>query len=100
MAKKTRKQRLIAFLRREYHIPVPDNQVGKTLRKPVKGPRFWQKFVGYVRDSWTELRKVTWPGRKESIRLTIAVVVFTGVYTAYTSVVDFGFQQVVEQLFL
>ena len=39
---------------------------------------------------WSELKKVTWPTRKEAIRLTILVLIISGVIGAILSVIDFG----------
>lgn len=100
MANKKANSKKKPFLKREYHLPLPDNKVGEVLAKPVKGPKPWQRLVAYIRESRNELKKVTWPSRRESIRLTIAVFVFTALFAAYTSVVDLGFEQVVERLFL
>ncbi|MEG3582471.1 MAG: preprotein translocase subunit SecE [Chloroflexota bacterium] len=40
---------------------------------------------------WNELRKVTWPSRKEATRLTILVLAISGVIGAILSLVDLGF---------
>ena len=40
-----------------------------------------------------ELKKVTWPTRKEAIRLTILVLIISGVIGAILSVIDFGFAE-------
>ena len=42
---------------------------------------------------WSELKKVTWPTRKEAIRLTILVLIISGVIGAILSVIDFGFAE-------
>ena len=71
--------------------------------KPVRKPlRVASKFilVGYLNRSWQELRLVTWPSRKESRRLTFAVLVFAVVFGAAIAGVDWGLDKVFKQLLL
>jgi preprotein translocase SecE subunit len=42
----------------------------------------------YFINSWRELRQVTWPSRKETWRLTLAVFIFAVVFGALVSGVD------------
>ena len=42
---------------------------------------------------WSELKIVTWPTRKEAIRLTVVVLIISGVIGAILSVIDFGFAE-------
>ena len=44
----------------------------------------------YLRSSWQEIKLVTWPGRRESIRLTVAVIGFAVVFGALVASLDFG----------
>lgn len=44
----------------------------------------------YVRNSWRELKLVTWPTGKQSRQLTFAVVVFSLVFGVIVFVVDYG----------
>lgn len=59
-----------------------------------------KESVGYIKGSWRELRRVTWPGRKEAWKMTFAVIVFTILFTAYTTGLDFILEKVVRQIFL
>src|SRR4051812_21363924 len=47
-------------------------------------------FPAYFRNSWRELRQVTWPNWRESRQLTFAVLVFAIVFGATIAVVDYG----------
>lgn len=47
-------------------------------------------FIGYFKNSWKELREVTWPGRKETWQLTFAVFVFAIVFGLLVTVIDLG----------
>jgi preprotein translocase SecE subunit len=57
-------------------------------------------FASYFRGSFRELRLVTWPGRRESLRLTSAVLVFAIVFGAIVAGVDFGLDKLFKELVL
>lgn len=62
--------------------------VWKILRKPFR-------IIGliilprYIRNSWKELKLVTWPNWKTSRKLTTAVIVFAIVFGITVAIVDF-----------
>ena len=64
----------------------------KTLGSVVKVIRRIGQLIipKYLRTSFDELRKVTWPGFKQSRRLTYAVLIFAAVFGASVAVVDWG----------
>lgn len=71
----------------------------------VKQPLKWLKKLRprvpkYFRESFAELKKVTWPGRKESWKLTLAVFIFTAVFTLIALSADFVFEKLAERLYL
>ena len=78
----------------DINIPLPKNRLGKWLA------RDGHITPKYFRDSYAELKKVTWPSRKETWRLFIAVSIFAIVLAGLIAVVDFGFEKLVERLFL
>jgi preprotein translocase subunit SecE len=49
-------------------------------------------IVRYLRETWFELRKVSWPTRKEAVNLTIIVIVVTTFLSIILSVMDWIFQ--------
>ena len=57
-------------------------------------------FLRYFRESWQELRKVTWPGRRETLQLTFAVFVFAIVFGLMITIVDYGLNKLFEQILL
>jgi len=57
-------------------------------------------FPRYFRNSWAELRLVTWPNWRESRQLTFAVLVFAVVFGAAIAGVDWGLDKVFKQLLL
>ncbi len=44
----------------------------------------------YLRNSWKELRLVTWPNARQSYRLTYAVLIFSVLFGVVVAVLDFG----------
>jgi preprotein translocase SecE subunit len=54
----------------------------------------------YLRDAWHELLQVTWPGRKETLRLTTAVIIFSVVFGILIAITDFGLDKVFKKVIL
>jgi preprotein translocase subunit SecE len=49
------------------------------------------KLKAYFAESYKELRKVNWPTRKETTRLTIVVIVFSLVIAIFLGLLDIVF---------
>ncbi|HSH18184.1 MAG TPA: preprotein translocase subunit SecE [Candidatus Saccharimonadales bacterium] len=49
----------------------------------------------YIRNSWRELRLVTWPDRRKTFRLTYAVIVFSVAF----GLIVFGVDSVLDRVF-
>lgn len=54
----------------------------------------------YIRNSWTELRQVTWPDRRTTWRLTWAVIVFSVIFSIIVAIVDFILNKIFKELIL
>lgn len=54
----------------------------------------------YFVNSWHEVKQVTWPGRKETWRLTGAVFIFAVVFGASVALVDKGLESLFRQVIL
>ncbi len=80
--------------RKEYYLPLPNNKAGRFLN------RRHHFFPRYFRDSWRELKMVTWPGRRESWKLTFAVVTFAVIFGLLVSIVDFGLDKLFRKVIL
>jgi preprotein translocase subunit SecE len=52
----------------------------------------------FVEESWSELKKVTWPTREQTRNLTVLVFVISAAVGAYIAVFDALFTWVVGQL--
>lgn len=71
-------------------VKIPSNPVTRFLGRIGRAIR---KVLGwlvprYFANSWREVRLVAWPGRKETWRLTLAVVIFAIVFGAMVAGVD------------
>ena len=49
----------------------------------------------FFSDSWTELKKVKWPNRKELTSYTIVVMATVVVVTIYFAILDYGISELV-----
>jgi preprotein translocase SecE subunit len=54
----------------------------------------------YIRNSWKELRQVTWPTFPMSIRLTFAVFIFAVVFGLIVFFIDLGLEKIFKQVLL
>lgn len=54
----------------------------------------------YFRESWKELRQVTWPNRRETWQLTLAVIIFAIIFGLLVAAVDYGLDKVFRKLIL
>ena len=52
---------------------------------------FSTRFIG---ETVSELRRVTWPSREETIRLTIMVIAVAGAVGIFLGLVDLGFSRI------
>lgn len=52
----------------------------------------------YFREVWSEIQKVTWPTRIQTIKLTIIVLAVSAAISAYAFGLDLTFQFLVKQL--
>ena len=53
------------------------------------------RLVRYFRETWFELKKVSWPSRREGFNLTLMVIVVTTFLSIILAVIDFGFEKLV-----
>jgi preprotein translocase SecE subunit len=54
----------------------------------------------YFRNSWKEIRLVTWPNRRDSRRLTLAVLGFAIVFGALVASLDYGLSHLFQSIIL
>ena len=59
-----------------------------------------RKFINYLKESYTELtKKVTWPTWEKLQSSALLVLVTTLILAAVISVIDLGFQWMMEQIY-
>ena len=63
---------------------------------PIPG-RGARAFLG---ESWSELKKVEWPGQRQLVSATVAVIIAIAVVGAYLWVADAAFSRLVRDLIL
>jgi preprotein translocase subunit SecE len=56
------------------------------------------QFRDYFEQSKAELKKVTWPTRKETVATSIAVVVLVVVMALFLGLVDMGLAKAIEKI--
>jgi preprotein translocase subunit SecE len=54
----------------------------------------------FIGDIIGELRKVTWPSRRDTVRLTIMVIIVCAVVGLFLGALDYGFSELVAKLLL
>jgi len=87
-------------LRRLAVVGRPFNFLGKL--------KIWKPFAWlarhivppYLRNSFQELRQVTWPGRAQTFRLTRDVILFALVFGIIVGIFDFGLDKLFKQVIL
>lgn len=84
-------------------LKAPVGKLASPLRKAKQGKagkvgRFL--VPKYFRNSWRELREVTWPDRRQTIKLTFAVIAFASVFGFVIAIVDFALDKIFRQLLL
>ena len=57
-------------------------------------------FPSYIRNSFKELKLVNWPSRRESRRLTFAVIAFAVVFGALVAGLDYGLGKLFKAILL
>lgn len=80
--------------RKEYYLPMPNNRVGRFLNKRR------HIIPKYFREAWVEVKQVTWPTRREALKLTSAVIIFTVVFGLIITITDYGLDKLFRKVLL
>jgi preprotein translocase subunit SecE len=59
-------------------------------------PNSFQKAMEFLREVKVELKKVTWPTRKQTTGTTIVVIIFVFVIATFLGLFDFGLSKLVQ----
>ena len=73
--------------------------VKKNLPQTQSGKPKRSRFA-FIREIIDELRKVTWPTRRETIRLTLMVLAICAAMGIFLGALDYGFSELVARVFL
>ena len=65
---------------------------GKLAKKPIAKVR--NNLIKFLKEMLAELKKVTWPSRKDLINYTTAVIVLILIFAFVIGVVDLGLTQI------
>ncbi|MDY6990655.1 MAG: preprotein translocase subunit SecE [Thermodesulfobacteriota bacterium] len=84
-------------------VPTPKEMTvaKKGVPKAIKpsGPKvqlaFWAKTTQFLREVKIELKKVTWPSKKETIASTAVVIILVIIVSAFLGIVDFGLSSLI-----
>jgi len=60
------------------------------------GGNLFSKFIQFVREAKTELKKVKWPTRKELMASTAVVIVLSLLVAFYLGLIDFGLIKIIK----
>ena len=58
-----------------------------------------KKLIEFLKAAWVELKKVSWPGRKEIIASTVVVVIVGFLLMLYIGIIDFLLAKAVKFIF-
>jgi len=56
--------------------------------------RMYQKFVKFLKESWGEFKRVTWPTKKELISSTTVVILFVLFFAVFIGIIDLLLTQI------
>lgn len=94
-ATKTEGPQKKSLLKRRVDLPA-----GTKLGRSVRAPRWIRAIGGYFAGSWRELRQVSWPTRKATWGMTLAVILFTLAFAVVILLLDLGFEQLFKRILL
>lgn len=57
-------------------------------------------FLKFFRASWQEVRQVEWPDMRTTLRLTMAVFVFSILFGTLIAITDFGLDKIFRKVFI
>ena len=56
---------------------------------------WWRTATQFVAEAWQELKKVTWPGRRETLGTTAVVLLLVVIISIFLGLVDLGLSRLV-----
>jgi preprotein translocase subunit SecE len=71
-------------------VPKPIKPTGLRSQVPI-----WAKSVQFLREVKIELKKVTWPSRKDALASTLVVIILVMIVSAFLGLVDVGLSSLI-----
>ena len=71
-------------------VPPPKRAVAKTRTEPGKIKSYLDISIQFIREVKVELKKVTWPTRKQTMGSTVVVIILVMIISLFLGVVDAG----------
>ncbi len=71
-------------------VPPPKKAVDKTRKEPGKIKSYLDTSFQFLREVKVELKKVTWPTRKQTMGSTVVVIILVMIISLFLGVVDAG----------
>ena len=78
-------------------MTLDNNETGPRGLGPVGG--WWRNSRTFLTEVRNELKRVTWPSRKEVYATTVVVILFSAFIGLYLFVLDFGINSAVQWIF-
>jgi preprotein translocase subunit SecE len=66
------------------------------IEQKIGEPNFFQKGLEFLREAKVEMKKVTWPTRKQTTGTTIVVIIFVFVVAAFLGLFDYSLSKLVQ----
>lgn len=63
---------------------------------PVR--QYWNHSVQFVKEAWQELKKTSWPNRRETLGGTGVVLILVFLIAIFLGLVDFGLSRLVKTI--
>lgn len=79
----------------------PANRKAAPVSKPKvisQDPNFVQKSSQFLREVRVELKKVTWPSRKQTVGSTVVVIILVIIISLFLGLVDFGLSALMQSV--
>ncbi len=78
-------------------LPVSSNKVVGNAKPLVNisNESFFGKWIQFLREVKIELKKVTWPTRKQTVASTIGVIILVIIVSLFLGIVDMGLSSLV-----
>ena len=78
-------------------IPLPKKASSQTRAvSKIREPNIFQKGIQFLREVKVELKKVTWPTRKQTIGSTLVAIVLVMIISLFLGVVDMSLTSLIQ----